>query len=261
MKEQDGMTLKTVIKDTLRKTVEAAKENNQTTFRAPLIGYARADDPLFAQLKTAVSPNHLLPRELLPEAKTVVAFFLPFTKELVGENINSPNIPRSWAVAYIEANALIHRCCEKIAGALADYGVKAAWQQATHNFEPEELCAHWSHKHIAYICGLGTFGLHHMLITPSGCAGRFGSLVIDHPLSPSTRTDSPKCLFFSKGACLNCVKKCPSGALTQKELDSQKCYSYLLETDAFFSDLGLSDVCGKCAVWCPLAVIDSHTPN
>ncbi len=37
-------------------------------------------------------------------------------------------------------------------------------------------CA-WSHKSAAAIAGLGSFGLHRMLITDAGCAGRCGSLL------------------------------------------------------------------------------------
>jgi len=253
----DCQSLKQVIAATILDVVKKNEHRSNTAFRPPLIGYARADDPLFQELKTAVSPQHLLPSDLLPEAKTVVAFFLPFTNKLVDENRDCPKVARSWAVAYIEANALINQCCEEISLALGNCGVSAAWQQATHNFDPDELCARWSHKHVAYICGLGSFGLHHMLITASGCAGRFGSFVIDRELEVSSRQDNKLCKFFHNGGCFNCVKKCPSGALTQDGLDNQKCYSYLLETDKLFTDLGLCDVCGKCAVWCPMAVIDS----
>ena len=138
---------------------------------------------------------------------------------------------------------------------LSTYGVKTAWQKPTHNFDPVHLRSQWSHKHIAYICGMGEFGLHHMLITPSGCAGRFGSLVIDQPLSPTPRRGTQPCLFFREGKCQICVKKCPSGALTPEGLDSKKCYNYLLEVNSFYSDLGLCDVCGKCATCGPCALI------
>lgn len=248
--------MKELIESTINRIITKNQLGGQTAYRAPLLGYAQAGDPLFQQLKTAVGPGHLLPSDLLPEAATVLAFFLPFTKQLVASNREHPYVPRSWAAAYIETNALISLCCEAIAAALASQGVKAAWQQPTHNFDPVLLCSHWSHKHVAYVCGLGEFGLHHMLITPSGCAGRFGSLVIGLPLSPSLRQEGQRCLFYDQRKCLACVKKCPSGALTQEGLDKQKCYSYLLEVDAFYSDLGVCDACGKCATCGPCAVID-----
>lgn len=248
--------MKKLIESTINSVITENKLGCQTSYRSPLLGYAEASDPMFLQLKTAVGPGHLLPKDLLPEAKTVLAFFLPFTKELVKSNRENPYVARSWALAYIETNALISLCCEEIAAALAGKGVKAAWQQPTHNFDPVQLCSHWSHKHVAYICGLGEFGLHQMLITAYGCAGRFGSLVIDLPLSPSPRQENPRCYFYRQGKCQVCVKKCPSGALTPEGLDKQKCYSYLLEVDSFYSDLGVCDVCGKCAACGPCAVFD-----
>ncbi|MCL6636108.1 MAG: epoxyqueuosine reductase, partial [Peptococcaceae bacterium] len=96
-------------------------------------------------------------------------------------------------------------------------------------------------------CGLGTFGLHHMLITARGCAGRLGSLVLDFPVPPSPRPENHYCLFRREGKCLACVKNCPTGALTRAGLDKKKCYKRLLEVDAHYGDLGLCDVCGKCA--------------
>lgn len=252
--------IKEVIAQTLNHVLEDSKLNMETAFRTPLIGYSNAHSPLYEKLKAAVSPDHALPSDLLPEAETVVAFFLPFTRELVQENRQGSYAARSWAIAYIEANSLINRCCQEISQALSGLGVKSAWQQPTHNFDPEKLCAKWSHKHVAYICGLGNFGLHHMLITPSGCAGRFGSIVIDKPLSPSPRPAEPLCRYFLNGTCLVCVNKCPSGALSREGLNNKKCYAYLLETDALFADLGLCDVCGKCAVWGPCASLPASLP-
>lgn len=247
--------MKEIIENTIKRIIKENKPRLNTAYRTPLLGFAAAGDPLFQKLKIAVGPGHLLPNDPLPEAATVLAFFLPFTRQLVENNRGDNYVARDWALAYVETNGLIRLCCEEIANALAGQGVKAVWQQPTHNFDPVELCAHWSHKHVAYICGLGEFGLHHMLITPAGCAGRFGSMVIDTPLDPTPRRDFKPCSYYRQGKCLACVKKCPTGALTETGLDKQKCYSYLLEVDAFYSDLGVCDACGKCASG-PCAVID-----
>ncbi|HUW64932.1 MAG TPA: epoxyqueuosine reductase [Spirochaetia bacterium] len=226
----------------------------KTAYRQPLVGFARADDPLFRELKKAVGPGHLLPQDLLPEAVSVLAFFLPFHKELVETNKKHPYVAREWAEAYIETNRLISHCCEVLGEKLAARGVKTAWQQPTHNFDPEKLVSFWSHKHVAFVCGLGTFGLNHLLITPAGCAGRLGSLVTDHSLPPSPRPAGHNCLYYRQETCLTCVKRCPTGALTPGGLDKQKCYGHLLQVDAHFCDLGTCDVCGKCATG-PCAVL------
>ncbi|HHW44143.1 MAG TPA: epoxyqueuosine reductase [Desulfotomaculum sp.] len=227
----------------------------RTAYRPPLVGFARADDPGFTRLKEVVGPGHLLPRDLLPDARSVVAFFVPFAPELVKIHRRDPYVSRQWAEAYIETNRLISDICAALARKLEGKGVKAAWQKPTHNFDPVALVSFWSHKHVAYLCGLGTFGLHHMLITPAGCAGRLGSLVVDIPLPPTPVAKGENCLYRREGVCAACVKLCPTGALTTEGLDKSKCYRRLLEVDAHFSDLGLCDVCGKCATGpCSLGV-------
>jgi len=237
--------MESLINEVLVKTI--SENGRQSLYRSPLVGFARADDPLFGELKRVVGSGHLLPADILPGAKSVAAFFIPFSKELVEANKRHPFVSREWAEAYIETNRLISLCCERLAEAMAAGGVKSAWQQPTHNFDPENLISFWSHKHVAYICGLGAFGLHHMLITAAGCAGRIGSIVLDCPLAPTPRPEAQNCFFHSGGKCLACVRNCPTGALTPEGLDKHKCYEHLLEADAFYSDLSVCDVCGKCA--------------
>ncbi len=237
--------MKELINDVLVRTV--SEKGRQGLCRGPLTGFARAEDPLFGELKRAVGTSHLLPTDILAGAQSVAAFFIPFSKELVEINKKHVYVAREWAEAYIDTNRLISLCCEKLAEALAAEGVKTNWQQPTHNFDPEKLISFWSHKHVAYICGLGTFGLHHMLITAAGCAGRVGSIVLDRPIDPTPRPEKHNCLFHSGGQCLYCVRNCPTGALTRDGLDKQKCYERCLAVDAYYSELGVCDVCGKCA--------------
>lgn len=244
--------MKNIIESTICETVAAAA--GKTSYRKPLVGFAGAGDPLFNELKKAVGPGHLLPRDILPEAAAVAAFFVPFTRELVETNRKHTYVSREWAEAYIETNTLISLCCERLGEELSSRGVKAAWQQPTHNFDPAQLISYWSHKHAAFISGLGTFGLHHMLITPLGCAGRLGSIVFDRPVTPTPRPASHSCLYHLEGKCKACVKICPAGALTPEGLDKQKCYRRLLEVDTHYGDLDLCDVCGKCATGGPCAV-------
>lgn len=52
-------------------------------------------------IKEIVSPSHALPNDLLPEAKTVVAYFIPFDDEIVKSNIEGRECSKIWAQAYI----------------------------------------------------------------------------------------------------------------------------------------------------------------
>ncbi len=221
--------------------------NNKTKYREPLIGFAAAQDPLFLQLKEIIGDYYLQPVDLLPGAKTVVAFFLPFSKSIVMANRGS-QVAREWALAYVETNNLISETCGKLKSELNVLGITTASEKATHNFNEEDLTAPWSHKSTAYIAGLGTFGLHRMLITTAGCAGRFGSIIISAEIPPTDRPEGEYCRYKADQKCASCVRNCPTGALQVDGLDKFKCYKQLLEMDQQFSDLGLCDACGKCAV-------------
>ena len=82
------MELKNKIESIIKEA--AANPGTETRYREPLVGYASASDPIFDEMKEIIGPYHLHPKEIFPEAKTVVSFFLPFEKELVKLNWKSP---------------------------------------------------------------------------------------------------------------------------------------------------------------------------
>jgi epoxyqueuosine reductase len=227
-----------------------AEAGTETAYRKPLVGFAAADDPRFAELRRVVRPGHMLPGDLLPGARSVVSFFLPFAPWVVEANArHKEQVAREWAVAYVETNALIGQIAAHLIKALAEHGIHAAAEPATHNFDPVTLVSRWSHKSVAVIAALGSFGLHQMVITDAGCAGRFGSLVLDAELPTTPIEPKERCLYFHDESCLECVMLCPVSALDPAEpLDKQGCYRHLLSVARKYQDLGLADVCGKCAI-------------
>jgi len=229
---------------------QVTEANVATGYREPLVSFAAANDARFADLQRVVEPTHLLPHDLLPGARSVVSFFLPFAYWVVEANtVHREKVAREWTVAYIETNALLSRISAHLIASLAERGVRAAAEPPTHNFDPVTLVSRWSHKSVAVIAGLGSFGLHQMVITDSGCAGRFGSLVIDVDLPIKSVEPRERCLYLYDDSCLECVMYCPIGALDENEpLDKQRCYQRLLKVSQEYKDLGLADVCGKCAI-------------
>ncbi len=221
-----------------------------TTYREPLIRWVAADDPGFHELHRVIHPDHRMPHDLLPGARSVVSYFLPFAPWVVEANARDKvRVAREWAVAYVETNALIGRINARLIESLAERGVRAAAEPATHNFDPLSLRSRWSHKSVAVIAGLGSFGLHQMVITDAGCAGRFGSLVLDAELPESVSVPQPRCLYFYDGSCLECVQRCPVHALDPSQpLDKGRCYHHLLTVAAQYQTTGIADVCGKCAL-------------
>lgn len=229
---------------------EVAQADGVTAYRTPLVAFASAADPRFRDLQRIVEPTHFLPEDMLPGARTVVSFFLPFAAWVVEANAQERHrVAREWPVAYLETNALIERIASRLIETLADQGVRAAAAPATHNYDPEDLICRWSHKSVAVIAGLGSFGLHRMVITDSGCAGRFGSIVIDADLRFTTPPAKERCLYFYDHSCWECITRCPVDALTMEgAIDKQRCNHRLVGLAKGFGGEELADACGKCAI-------------
>ncbi|HEX9117937.1 MAG TPA: epoxyqueuosine reductase [Anaerolineae bacterium] len=240
--------LKPFIVDSIRGMV--ANAGNVTHYREPLVGFASAADPRFRELQRIVEPTHYLPDEMLPGAASVVSFFLPFAGSVVEANAQERSkVAREWPVAYLETNGLIERITAGLIAALAERGVRAAAAPATHNYDPDTLICRWSHKSVAVIAGVGSFGLHRMVITDSGCAGRFGSLVLDAGIDFTPPAVKERCLAFYDGSCRECIDRCPVNALSSDgAIDKQRCNRRLIGLGKSSGLEPLADACGKCAI-------------
>lgn len=228
-------------------------------WRTPLVASAEVDSR-FGILKKIASPDHSLPHEILPSARSVIVFFLPFEEFLSMENGHGEFPSRSWAVAYVETNDLISTLSREIKEFLGSKGYRSATTPPTHNFDPERLQSRWSHKHLGFLAGLGTFGHNCQLITPSGCMGRLGSLVSEAPLGDSPVTGTQEaCLHKAGGGCLVCTQRCPAGALTADGFERKSCWERLKYNRFQEALSGLPEtthVCGKCVVEVPCSLRD-----
>ncbi len=224
-------------------------------WQPPLLSTASIDGR-FDQLPKIAAEDHLRPQDLLPSAKSIIVFFIPFKNELVKENHAGDRPCQNWGLAYVQTNDLIGRLSQVLGDLLAERGFKSGLTPATHNFDDVKLMARWSHKHLAHLVGVGRFGIHHMLITPAGCAGRLGSLVTeaeldDHPLIETNET----CLLKAGRECGQCIRACPVNAISETGFDRRRCWDRLNDNYKvldYFSDLPESThVCGKCAAMMP----------
>jgi len=226
----------------------------QTAYREPILRVASAGDPLWGKLKE-VFPSHFMPWELLEGSRSIVVFFLPFSREIIESNQGGYYSSREWAIAYVETNALLYEISKDMLNLLEEHGYKGVIVKPTHNFDEKELLSRWSHRHVGYIAGMGTFGLNNMLITERGCGGRFNSFVTDAPLEPDSRPLGEFCLFKRGGKCKACVERCPVGALRVDGFDRYICYKHCREMDLYFGDLPKTDICGKCITYpCALGI-------
>ncbi len=223
----------------------------EDSWRTPLVGFCSSHDPLFNELKKVVSPTHSLPHDLLSSAQTVIAFFISFGKSISKSNKEGRLASREWAELYIQTNNLINELGEHMKFLLGAAGYETVAPPATHNFNKEQLISDWSHRHVAFIAGLGKFGLNNMLITKSGCCGRIGSLVISLDIPADERPVEESCLYRYDSSCLQCVGKCVGSALFPDRFDRNNCYEMCKENEEHFKALGKADVCGKCLVGLP----------
>lgn len=66
---------------------EYEKKNDiSTKWGEPLVGFADANDPYILNLKELITPTHNLPTDVLSSPSIVIAYFVPFTKELARTN-------------------------------------------------------------------------------------------------------------------------------------------------------------------------------
>lgn len=73
-------TLELEIERLIRQEVRAL--NRSALFRQPLISFSAADDPRYMELKKIIGKWHLSPKELMEDARSVISYFVPFTKEV-----------------------------------------------------------------------------------------------------------------------------------------------------------------------------------
>jgi len=245
---------KEIIK-TIRAALAAYENNNQLRkmWNDPLVEIISAENKKLETLKKVVSSEHLTPYDILPDAKSIVSFFIPFQENIVKSNNNGDMASEEWAMAYIKTNDLIKTINDDVEKLMEQNGYKTGKIPATHNFDDRKLISNWSHRHIAYIAGLGTFGINNMLITKNGCCGRFGSIVVNYELSEYKQDfeKKEKCLNKINKSCGMCQKKCIAKAYENKRFNRHICYEQCLKNAEYHKSIGYADVCGKCLVGLP----------
>ncbi len=231
-------------------------------FEAPILGFCDAHDKSFEILKEpeVVGCHFRYPREWLPTAQTVISIFLPYSEAIKSSNREQKIWPSmGWVIGRVEGHQLFQNLLLHLQANLKTAGFETVIPTMDQKFfsiaEPtEELCgdplsftSNWSERHIAYLSGLGTFGLSKGLITKKGVAGRFGSLVTELKLEPNKqhyKIYNDYCL-----ECGACIKQCPVNAISIKEgKDHRLCSIFLKKTaEKFNPRYG----CGKCQVNVP----------
>ena len=97
----------------------------------------------------------------------------------------------------------------------------------------------WSERHVAYVSGLGTFGLSGGLITEKGKAVRFGSLIVRAMVPATPRAYSGPfdyCLHYSGDGCAECADRCPAGSVDPAGRDKTACKLLLDRAEGYIKE-------------------------
>ncbi|AJE02683.1 epoxyqueuosine reductase [Geobacter pickeringii] len=211
-------------------------DSGEPYFDEPLVGFAAADDPLFAEYKRIIGDFHRAPGEILDGAATVICWVLPVTRATRESNRKESLWPsRQWALTRNNGEGFNSALRRHLAAWLQERGHRAVAPQLAEGWRQLDapavgVASTWSERHAAYAAGLGTFSLNDALITPRGIAHRLGSVITDLPLPPTPRTSPDhrhNCLWYREGSCGACIGRCPAGALSRQGHDKARCRDYV----------------------------------
>ena len=227
-------------------------------FDAPIFAFGAADDEYFVLLKqpSAIGEHFMLPKEWLPNARTVISFFLPFSEEVRKGNSRNMTWPsEEWLHGRIEGQILLMKLCQHLKSELTNAGQESLipvmderfWSNTDGLAHEARFTSNWSERHVAFVCGLGTFGLSQGLITKKGIAGRFGTIITELYLPPDHR--DYKDIYEYCTMCGKCVKNCPVNAISRESGKNHAlCSEFLDETKSKHDP---RYACGKCQVRVP----------
>jgi epoxyqueuosine reductase QueG len=212
----------------------------------PLVGFAPADrwdTPLFDPW----IPAAFCPRAIFKETSTVIVIGLPVSLPVLD------TAPSIWYHEhYRTINALLDQNGYRIAAELTrrgypslpvprdGYGSIAVLK--------ERPVAFFSHRHAAYLAGLGTFGINNTLLTPEfGPRVRFASIFTTAEIPPDPVMEKDLCI-----RCMRCVEACPVNALGEDMYPQGLTDKIACATRAEDLNRRFLSPCGLCIRACPV---------
>lgn len=125
------ITLPNEFKDNLRKAAEdyirnyQASKTSKDLLRPPLLCFTDADSERFVEIAKIVD-GHVLPRDVLPSAKTVITIFLPISATAAADNEDGLLGSKEWLEAFDLLEPLNGQFAQFIASEIIATGYEAA---------------------------------------------------------------------------------------------------------------------------------------
>ncbi len=176
----------------------------------PLVGFAPAarwDDQRYESLV----PLEFRPGAIFPGTKTVIVIGIPVFLPIV------ETTPSIWYhELYKTVNTLLDTNGYRISTFLFEEGHTSVWiprdGYGTVSILKEKPLAFFSHRHAAYLAGLGTFGVNNMILTRKyGPRVRFTSIFTTAELTADEVIEEGLCI-----RCMRCVYACPEQVLDEQ---------------------------------------------
>ncbi|MBY8985884.1 MAG: epoxyqueuosine reductase [Candidatus Lokiarchaeota archaeon] len=236
-----------------------------------IVGFSSGDDPIFDEYKNIIGKFHLTPKEAFSKFcdknnisstlkdLSIVAFVLPINEKTKKENYEySKTMPSErWAHTRLYGEQSNVKLQKYLVQELKKEGIIAVAPQ-TENYlfkvhqkhENGVWASTWSHRHMLFASGLGSFGLSDGFINVRGKAMRCGSIIVDYKL-PSDASERPNDPYEYCTECGDCIKRCPAGAISfESRHDKQKCSAHCFSAIPYIRKNYGIDIygCGLCQV-------------
>lgn len=254
--------LEKVLNEFLNSSALNKIEKDDVIYDNCLLGIADAQDPYFTKFKDPqiIGDIFRTPDQWLKKAKSVISFFLPFSKIIRDANRGDTLPSVEWLHGRFRGEDVNDALKQRLVTFLKDRGFDAVAPTLDDRFVmTDDFSSNWSERHVAFVSGLGTFGLNRGLITKKGMAGRFGSVVTDMELPTTIRQYSGPFDYCpaltGRGKCFACIERCPVDAITPSGKAQKPCSDYQFVTDSLKALRLIFDypfsACGKCQIDVP----------
>lgn len=200
-------------------------------------------DPL-ASARTPVGGR---PLSVMPDARSVIVIGIPVQPTVLD---TAPSI--YYNHLYGVVNDMLDHAAERIALELMALGHRAVYVPRDGYFGLAGLrrdpTAFFSHRHAAYLAGMGTFGYSGMILTPAyGPRIRLTSIITSAELPHGSPMEGQLCV-----SCGKCKRMCPAGAVPDSLYPSRLTdKSACVEMHAKLGEKGTTP-CGRCIDVCPI---------
>ncbi len=214
-----------------REIIQKSEELNISLLGfAPVDRWEKPSSKLPNQFEEWIPPE-FWPQSIYPHCKTVIVIGLPVPLPIIE---TAPSI--YYHELYKTVNILLDIRAYELANFITDKGYPSISLPRDGYGDIDILLNNpitfFSHRHAAYLAGLGSFGQNNVLLTPEyGPRVRFNSIFTSAELEPTPLQSRDICT-----RCLKCVESCPVKAIPL--LDKSK---------EFFPDLIDKKSCALCS--------------